>query len=94
MEAAVKALASADSATREQGFAYLRDQGRYVEPMLRRTLNATEDAKTRTLCRRLLLTGWVFELRSTSPGSFSRNSDKTGDRLPAELIALLRNVKP
>ncbi len=63
-ENAVRDLGAPDAARRRVAFAYLREQGRYVEPILRRTLRTTPDAEVRTLCRRLLLTDWVTELRA------------------------------
>src|SRR5262249_22109514 len=55
-EQAVSRLASLAPAIREQAFAYLREQGRYVEPIVRRVLKTTADPTVRTLCRRLLYT--------------------------------------
>jgi hypothetical protein len=63
-EAAVRSLAHPDAARREQAFAYLREQGRYVEPIIRRVRNTTTDGNVRLLCRRLLLTDFVTELRA------------------------------
>ena len=63
-EAAVRDLASGDAERGRQAFAYLREQGRYVEPMLRRLAATTRDEGVRTLCRRLLLTGFVTDLRA------------------------------
>ncbi len=63
-ESAVTNLAAADSEKRRAAFGYLRDQGRYVEPILRRTLLTTKDESTRAICRRLLQTEFVTELRS------------------------------
>ncbi|MFN3649965.1 MAG: hypothetical protein ACK47B_10315 [Armatimonadota bacterium] len=61
---AVRDLASSNSARRERAFAYLQDQGRYVEPVVRRVLRSSSDEQVRTLCRRLLHTGWVTSLRA------------------------------
>ncbi len=63
-EAAVRGLASADDVAREKAFEYLRDQGRYVEPVIKRVLATTKEAKVKTLCSRLLMTDFVTELRS------------------------------
>jgi hypothetical protein len=64
-EAAISQLASPDSAVRERGFATLREQGRYVEPIVRRTMQSTSDERVRTLCRRLLLTDFITDLRTS-----------------------------
>jgi len=63
-EAAVRSLADPDGPRRLQAFAYLREQGRYVEPIIRRVQKTTNDANVRVLCRRLLLTDFVTELRA------------------------------
>lgn len=94
-ESAVRDLAAADARTREKAFETLRAQGRYAEPVLRRVLKTSRDASVRTLCRRLLLTDFVTELRSAV------NDATTGERRPlgkdlwfarAQLAALLREV--
>lgn len=92
-EAAVRDLASADAATRERAFAALRDEGRYVEPIVRRTLRTTADETVRELCRRLLLTDFVTELRT------SIRDAADGEMLPqnpvyarAQLASLLREI--
>ena len=64
-EAAISQLASPDSDVRERAFATLRDQGRYVEPIVRRTMNSTSDDRVRQLCRRLLLTDFVTDIRTS-----------------------------
>ncbi len=63
-EAAVRDLAAPDAARREQAFAFLRSQGRYVEPIVRRLAATTKDESLRALCRRLLLTGLATDLRA------------------------------
>ncbi len=63
-EAAVRDLASGDPARRRQAFAFLREQGRYVEPIVRRLAATTQDEGVRILCRRLLLTDFVTDLRA------------------------------
>jgi hypothetical protein len=92
-EAAVRDLASPDAATRERAFATLRDEGRYVEPIVRRTLRTTSDERVRELSRRLLLTDFVTELRT------SLRNAADGEALPqnpiyarAQLASLLREV--
>jgi hypothetical protein len=64
-EAAIADLASPDPDVRAGAFATLRDQGRYVEPIVRRTLETTSNAQVRMLCRRLLLTDFVTEIRTS-----------------------------
>lgn len=61
---AIGDLASKDAAVRERAFGVLREQGRYVEPILRRVLRTTGDEHVRELCRRLLATEFVTELRA------------------------------
>jgi tetratricopeptide (TPR) repeat protein len=92
-EAAVRDLAAPDPAVRERAFATLRDQGRYVEPILRRVQRTTADAQVRTLCQRLLLTDFVTELRAAV------NAAADGTRVAddplyvrAQLASLLREV--
>ena len=63
-EAAVRSLADPDAGKREQAFAFLREQGRYVEPIIRRVQKTTTDENVRILCRRLLLTDFVTDLRA------------------------------
>ena len=63
-ENAVRDLASGDSGKRQQAFRFLHEQGRYVEPIVRRVMKTTKNEEVRTLCRRLLLTDFVTELRA------------------------------
>ncbi|HZW30837.1 MAG TPA: hypothetical protein VFF52_09035 [Isosphaeraceae bacterium] len=81
-EAAVRDLAGTDSARRQRAFGYLREQGRYVEPIVRRIARTTRDDQVRTLCRRLLLTEFVTELRATI------HHAGDGKRLNTEVIQL------
>src|SRR5262249_43254450 len=46
-EAAVRDLASPDPAVRERAFRTLREQGRYVEPIVRRVLRSSGDERVR-----------------------------------------------
>src|SRR5687767_10569114 len=92
-EAAILSLASPDAAIRERAFATLRDEGRYVEPIVRRTLRTSTDPRVQMLCRRLLLTDFVTELRT----SLTHAAD--GEKLPqnpiyarAQLASLLREI--
>ena len=63
--AAIAQLASPDASIRERAFAALRDQGRYVEPIVRRTMQATTDERVRQLCRRLLMTDFITDIRTS-----------------------------
>jgi hypothetical protein len=63
-EAAIRNLAAPEATRREEAFAYLSGQGRYVEPIVRRVLRTTRDENVRQLCRRLLHTEFVTELRA------------------------------
>lgn len=90
---ALRDLSSSESGVREKAFSYLQEQGRYVEPIIKRVLSSTSDEKTRTMCKRLLLTDFVTELRS------ALNSATDGSKLPqrplwarAQLCSLLREV--
>jgi hypothetical protein len=92
-ERAVRDLASPDSAVREAAFEYLREQGRYVEPVIRRTERETKDEAVRRLCKRLLLSDFVTELRAAA------HATPDGQRLyeqpvhvRAQLASLLREV--
>jgi hypothetical protein len=92
-EAAVRSLADPDGPRRLQAFAYLREQGRYVEPIIRRVQRTTNDANVRVLCRRLLLTDFVTELRaaihSASDGTLLGIDPML---LRAHLARLLRDI--
>jgi len=63
-EDAVRDLASSDPARRQAAFGFLRRQGRYVEPIVRRLAATTHDPGVRATCRRLLLTDFVTDLRA------------------------------
>jgi hypothetical protein len=65
-EDSVRDLASSDPSRRQEAFAFLREQGRYVEPIVRRLATTTQDQGVRTLCRRLLLTDFVTDLRAAT----------------------------
>jgi hypothetical protein len=93
VEEAIARLASPDPIAREDAFATLRDQGRYVEPIVRRTMESTTDEYVRMLCRRLLLTDFVTDIRT------SLTDAADGARLVqqpvyarAQLASLLRDV--
>jgi hypothetical protein len=92
-EAAVGDLASGDPARRQEAFAFLRQQGRYVEPIVRRLAATTQDQGVRTLCRRLLLTEFVTDLRAAThdPVDGKRLSAVPQD-LRAQLARLYREM--
>jgi len=81
-ENAVRDLANHDPTRRQQAFRFLNEQGRYVEPIVRRVLKTTKDDGVRTLCRRLLLTELVTELRAAV------NNAADGKRLNTDLVQL------
>jgi hypothetical protein len=92
-ERAIRDLASPDQARREQAFTILTNEGRYVEPIVRRTLRTTSDERVRALCRRLLLTDFVTGLRA------SITDAARGNVLPqnavyarAQLASILREI--
>ena len=63
-------------------FAYLREQGRYVEPIIRRVQRTSEDKNVRVLCQRLLMTDFVTELRAAIHSA----SDGTPIMIDARLV--------
>jgi hypothetical protein len=91
--AAVRDLASPKPATREQAFVFLREQGRYVEPVLRRVARTTDNDSVRVLCERLLLTGFVTDLRTAavSPLDGTPIVEKPAF-VRAQLAGLLREI--
>ena len=92
-ESAVRELASTDSATRDRAFAYLRDQGRYVEPILKRVVRTSSDGLVRNLCKRLLLTGFVTDLRTATREEVTGEPAKEQPaHVRAQLASLLREV--
>jgi hypothetical protein len=92
-EDAVRNLASGDVAKCEDAFQFLHDQGRYVEPIVRRVLKTTTDDEVRTVCRRLLLTDFLTELRAAVHNA-ADGTRLTVDPfiLRAQLARLLREV--
>jgi hypothetical protein len=92
-ESSVRDLGSPNAATRERAYAFLRDQGRYVEPILRRVERTTADSATKTLCARLLLTDFVTGLRTATRSA--SDGSKIVERpvfVRAQLAILLRDV--
>lgn len=92
-EAAVRDLASADGSRRERAFELLRNQGRYVEPIVRRVQRTTQDEKVRALCNRLLLTPLVTDLRTAVKSATTGAAvNEQPVHLRAQLASLLREI--
>jgi len=92
-ESAVRDLASGDAGKRQEAFRFLHDQGRYVEPIVRRVMRTTKEDTVRTLCRRLLLTEFVTELRAAVHNSADGKRLRTDPvLLRAHLARLLREI--
>lgn len=89
----VRDLASADAKLRERAFTQLKEQGRMVEPAIRRVLAASSDDRTRSLCRRLLASDFVTELRAATnaPLDGARIIEKPTD-VRAQLALLLHDI--
>ncbi|MCW3095603.1 MAG: hypothetical protein JWL77_1221 [Chthonomonadaceae bacterium] len=90
--AAVRDLASAETARREKAFDWLRDQGRYVEPILRQVLRTHPDARTETLCRRLLLTDFSTTLRAASRSASGAPVVEAPYTIHSQLAVVLREM--
>jgi hypothetical protein len=90
--AAVRDLASAEPATREKAFEWLREQGRYVEPILRQVLRAHPEPRTETLCRRLLLTDFVTMLRAADRSPSGTPIVEQPYSVHAQLAVVLREM--
>jgi hypothetical protein len=88
-ESAVCDLASGDPDRSRAAFAFLREQGRYVEPIVRRVSETTRDEGVRVLCRRLLSTGFVTDLRAAIHDAVD---GKRLDAVPVELRAQLARL--
>ena len=92
-EDAIRQLSSSEPAVRERAFEILRSEGRYVEPIVRRTLQTTTDEQVRTLSKRLLLTDFVTELRTTfTDASTGEKTSTEPVYIQAQLASLLREV--
>jgi hypothetical protein len=90
---AVRDLASPETSTRNRAFAYLREQGRYVEPIVRRVLRTTDDPQMRTLCRQLLATDFVTELRAAiHSAADGKRIEDDPVFIRAQLASLLREI--
>jgi hypothetical protein len=90
---AIRDLSGGDSLKRQEAFRILHEQGRYVEPIVRRVMKTTKNDELRTLCRRLLLTDFVTELRAAVHNS-ADGKRLTVDPvlLRAHLARLLREI--
>jgi hypothetical protein len=92
-EAAVANLGSPDPQVRARAFDTLRSQGRYVEPIVRRTMESSADERVRTLCRRLLLTDFVTDIRtSLTDAADGRTLVQEPVYARAQLASLLREI--
>lgn len=93
MESAIRDLASPAAAARERAFTALREEGRYVEPIIRRTLQTATDERVRALCRRLLLTDFVTELRTALTDAETGEKTRSDPVfVRAQLASLLREI--
>jgi hypothetical protein len=94
-ERAVLDLAAPDPASRGRAYEFLLGQGRYVEPVLRRVLSTTGDETVRTLCRRLLLAGFVTDLRAAAHATPASDGARLRDDpmyVRAQLACLLKEI--
>ena len=92
-ETAIADLVSPDADVRARAFAVLREQGRYVEPIVRRTLLSSTDEQVRTLSRRLLLTDFVSDLRtSLTDAADGRPLVQQPVYARAQLASVLRDI--
>ncbi len=93
-EAAIRDLASSDSTVRQHAFAFLQDQGRYVEPIVHRVLKASTDEQVKATCRQLLGAEFVTELKAALKNAKNDPRALAEDPLfaRAQLALLLREV--
>lgn len=92
-EQAVRELASPEPAAREAAFAFLREQGRYVEPVVRRVLRTTADEELKALCQQLLATDFVTELRAAiHDAADGRRLEDDPEHVRAQLALLLKQI--
>ena len=63
-EAAIARLGSGDSSESRRAYQFLREQGRYVEPIIRHVARTTRDEHVKAICLRLLVTDFVTDLRA------------------------------
>ena len=92
-EDAIRDLASPDPVAREKAFTALRGEGRYVEPIVRRSLRTSTDERVRALCRQLLLTDFVTEFRTALTDAETGEKVRTDPvYVRAQLASLLREI--
>jgi hypothetical protein len=92
-EAAIRSLADPESTRRAEAFAYLREQGRYAEPVIRRVLKTSQNESVRVLCKRLLMTDFVTDLRAAiHDAADGRRLEVDAVLLRAHLGRLLRDI--
>jgi hypothetical protein len=91
-ENAVRRLVGGSVARRDQAFQLLREEGRYVEPIIRRVRNTTGDAALRRACDSLLLTDFVTDLRTALDAPAERPLADRRVHVRAQLALLLRQV--
>jgi len=82
-EDAIRNLTSNDRVVRERAFALLRAEGRFIEPIVRRTLRTTTDASVRMLGQRLLSTDFVTRISAGQADSTGEPGPQT-DRLASQ----------
>ncbi len=91
---AVRNLLASDAANQAKGFLELRSQGRFVEPILRRTARNTPDDRLRTACERLLQTRFVTDLRAPAYSALDGSSQaETAQETRRQLNRLLAEVR-
>lgn len=93
-EQAIADLGSSDSAVRQKAFETLEQQGRYVEPLVRRVLKTTNSEQVKTLCKKLLTAEFVTELKSALKSVEGTNERLQDDPLHAraQLALLLSEI--
>jgi hypothetical protein len=92
-EYAIRGLASPDAVVRDKAFTTLHGEGRYVEPIIRRTLRTSTDERVRALCRQLLLTDFVTELQTALTDAETGAKVRTDPvYVRAQLASLLREI--
>lgn len=93
-EAAIRDLASPDAKAREKAFKTLQDQGRYVEPIVRRVLYSSADPSVKMLCKQLLNAEFVTELRAALHDADGRRAhiEENPSHVQAQLASLLREI--
>jgi len=92
-QTALANLTSSDAHVREDAFATLQRQGRYAEPIVRRTMASSPDERVRALCRRLLLTDYITDIRTAlTNADDGRPLRQEPVYARAQLASLLRDV--